>query len=78
MLRRTILKALGAGAAAASLPSLAQISSKPITLIVPFAAGGNIDLVGRIIAPPLAKLLGQTVVVQNRAGAGGAIGVSEV
>ena len=78
MLRRTILKALGAGAAAASLPSLAQISSRPITLIVPFAAGGNIDLVGRIIAPPLAKLLGQTVVVQNRAGAGGAIGVSEV
>ena len=78
MLRRTILKALGAGAAAASLPSLAQISSRPITLIVPFAAGGTIDLVGRIIAPPLAKLLGQTVVVQNRAGAGGAIGVSEV
>ncbi len=78
MLRRTILKALGAGAAAASLPSFAQTSSKPITLIVPFAAGGNIDLVGRIIAPPLAKLLGQSVVVQNRAGAGGAIGVSEV
>ena len=78
MLRRTILKALGAGAAAASLPSLAQISSRPITLIVPFAAGGNIDLVGRIIAPPLTKLLGQSVVVQNRAGAGGAIGVSEV
>ena len=78
MLRRTILKALGAGAAAASLPSFAQISSKPITLIVPFAAGGNIDLVGLIIAPPMAKLLGQSVVVQNRAGAGGAIGVSEV
>ena len=78
MLRRTILKALGAGAAAASLPSFAQTSSKPITLIVPFAAGGNIDLVGRIIAPPMAKLLGQSVVVQNRAGAGGAIGVSEV
>lgn len=78
MQRRTILKALGAGAATASLPSFAQLSSKPITLIVPFAAGGNIDLVGRIIAPPMAKLLGQSVVVQNRAGAGGAIGVSEV
>ena len=78
MQRRTLIKALGAGVAFASLPGLAQISSRPITLIVPFAAGGNIDLVGRIIAPPLAKLLGQTVVVQNRAGAGGAIGVSEV
>ena len=78
MQRRTLIKALGAGAAFASLPGLAQISSKPITLIVPFAAGGNIDLVGRIIAQPMAKLLGQSVVVQNRAGAGGAIGVSEV
>ena len=78
MKRRTLIKALGAGAAFASLPGLAQISSKPITLIVPFAAGGNIDLVGRIIAQPMAKLLGQSVVVQNRAGAGGAIGVSEV
>lgn len=78
MLRRTLLKALGAGAAVASLPGHAQIPSKPITLVVPFAAGGNIDLVGRIIAPPMAKLLGQPVVVQNRAGAGGAIGVAEV
>ena len=78
MQRRTLLKALGAGAAMASLPSFAQLSSKPVTMIVPFAAGGNIDLVGRIIAQPMAKLLGQSVVVQNRAGAGGAIGVSEV
>lgn len=78
MQRRTILKALGGAAATVSLPSFAQLSSKPVTLIVPFAAGGNIDLVGRIIAPPMAKLLGQPVVVQNRAGAGGAIGVSEV
>jgi tripartite-type tricarboxylate transporter receptor subunit TctC len=78
MQRRSILRAIGAGAALASLPSLAQVSSKPVTLVVPFAAGGNIDLVARIIAVPLAKQLGQTVVVQNRAGAGGAIGVSEV
>jgi len=55
-----------------------QMPAKPVTLIVPFAAGGNLDLVARVIAPPMAKILGQPVVVQNKAGAGGAIGAAEV
>jgi len=51
----------------------AQVPNKPITLIVPFAAGGNLDIVGRLIAPGLAKHLGHSVVVQNKPGAGGSL-----
>ena len=52
--------------------------NKPITLIVPFAAGGNLDIIGRLIAPGLAKQLGQSVVVQNKPGAGGVLGATEL
>ena len=52
--------------------------SKPITLIVPFPAGSTTDLVGRIMAQDLAKTIGQTVVVDNRGGAGGLVGTEAV
>ena len=51
---------------------------KPLRLIVPYSAGGPTDGVARLIAQHLEEQLGQTVVVQNRPGAGGAIGVGEV
>src|SRR5258708_31268223 len=52
--------------------------SRQITLIIPFAAGGSNDIVGRAIGKKLAEAWGQPVVVENRAGAGGMIGTSAV
>lgn len=48
--------------------------TKPITYVVPFAAGGTTDLLGRLIGQRMSQVLGQSVVVENRAGAGGNIG----
>jgi tripartite-type tricarboxylate transporter receptor subunit TctC len=59
------------------VPALAwaQYPNKPIRMIVPFAPGGASDFVGRILQPRLTELLGQQVVVENRAGASGNIGM---
>src|SRR5229473_4713049 len=48
--------------------------SRPLTMVVPFAAGGGADLLGRILAPPLAELLGQPVTIENVGGGGGITG----
>jgi tripartite-type tricarboxylate transporter receptor subunit TctC len=50
----------------------------PLTLVVPWAAGGGTDVMGRIMAKPMSEILGQTVVVENIAGAGGMIGSNHV
>ena len=50
--------------------------TKPITLIVPFPPGGSTDIVGRVVADGLSKELGQPVVIENRGGAGGAVGTA--
>ncbi|MEY2804352.1 MAG: hypothetical protein RL657_1688 [Pseudomonadota bacterium] len=62
--------------AAATLPALAwaNFPNQPIRLVVPFPAGGSTDLVARVIAQELKDVLGQNVVVENRAGAGSLIG----
>ena len=66
-------------AALATQPASAQTyPSRPITMVVPFAAGGPVDVVARILAVPMGKSLGQTVVVDNTVGAGGSIGVGRV
>ncbi|MDP3242515.1 MAG: tripartite tricarboxylate transporter substrate-binding protein, partial [Reyranella sp.] len=73
-------KLLGSGLAlstvgAAAAPAWAQAyPTKPIRWIVPFAAGGNYDLTSRLVGEGMSRTLGQTVIVDNRPGAGGLVG----
>ena len=79
--RRNILKLTTAALAASALPESAFAQAWPtrgIRAMVPFAAGSSLDIIGRIVLDPLAAQLGQSIVVENRGGAGGSIGTAQV
>jgi tripartite-type tricarboxylate transporter receptor subunit TctC len=69
---------LAAAAMVAARPAFAAWPDRPMRVIVPFAPGGNADVVARLLQPRLQERLGQPVVVENRAGAGGSVGAQAV
>ncbi|MFZ0422177.1 MAG: tripartite tricarboxylate transporter substrate-binding protein [Xanthobacteraceae bacterium] len=75
---------LRGAAGTALLPALSRFAaadtypSRPITVVCPFAAGGATDILARVLSDPLGKALGQTIIVEDLAGAAGAIGVAKV
>jgi tripartite-type tricarboxylate transporter receptor subunit TctC len=78
MKRRTVLKATAAAVMASTAAQAQAWPNRPITLFVPFAAGGPSDMFGRILARGLSAELGQQVVVENKGGMGGLVGVAAI
>ncbi len=81
MYRRTILRIIGSAVATALIGATtgaAAQTDKPAVLVVPYAPGGTSDMLGRLIAQQLGSATGRSVVVENRAGAGTAVGASQV
>ncbi len=81
--RRKLLTATAGGVVAATLPGAAAHAddpwpSKPIHVLMPFGAGGSMDMLSRILAPLVSASLGQSVVVDNRAGATGTVAMAAV
>jgi len=71
------------GFAAASVPGIgraqdAAFPSRPLTLVVPYGAGSTNDILARLLTPDLTERLGQPIIVENRAGAGGTVGIGQV
>jgi tripartite-type tricarboxylate transporter receptor subunit TctC len=80
--RRRFLNLAAAALAAPALPRLACAQTwpakQPIRAMIPFSAGSTLDIVGRIVMEQLSAQLGQTIVIENRGGAGGTIGTAAV
>ncbi|WP_207540517.1 Bug family tripartite tricarboxylate transporter substrate binding protein [Sabulicella rubraurantiaca] len=78
--RRLLLGASAAPmlASVLSRPALAAYPDRPIRLVVPFAAGGNTDILARIVAGPMSERLGRPLAIDNRLGAGGSVGAEAV
>src|SRR5215468_2328923 len=74
LLRLALLAALLLPGAAAAQ----EFPTRPVTMVVPFAAGGPIDVLGRLLQGPMAEALGQQVVIENISGGGGMVGSNRV
>lgn len=83
VMKKTIAKTgawLALGAACLAAPAMAQTTypERPVTITVPFPAGGGVDIVGRLLAQQIAQSTGANLVIDNKAGSGGIIGVGAV
>ena len=78
LVQKAIYAVAGLAIAGASLPAAAAYPERPVKLIVPWSAGGFADLLARLVAEKMGPSLGQSVVVENRAGANGMIGTESV
>src|SRR5207244_644757 len=78
MARTCIASALVGLLASIGCAAAQEWPNRPVTMVVPFAAGGPVDLVGRLFAQRLSEMLGQQVVVENVGGAGGASGAARI
>lgn len=77
-LRAGVLIALGLLASPWAMTNASAFPDKPITLVVPFSPGGGTDILARTIAPKVAEVLGESIIIENRGGAGGNIGANRV
>ena len=78
MLKRLVPAVLGAALSFIAAASAQNFPARPVTMVIPFAAGGPQDTIGRVVAQRMGELLGQTVVVENVGGAGGQTGSKRV
>ena len=76
--RRDLLKLMALAAPVSGRVFAQSFPSRPVRMVVPFAAGGPADITGRIVAQHLSELLGQQFYIDNRAGAGGVVGAETV
>ena len=76
--RRALLRFAAAAPVLAARPALAAFPDHPVRVVVPFAPGGNGDVMARLVSPGMSERLGQPVLVDNRAGAGGGVGAELV
>ena len=74
MLTRVLWAAIALLAGSTAVASQPAFPSRPITMVVAFAAGGSTDLIARVLAQRMGSILGQTVIIENKGGADGAIG----
>ena len=73
-----VTSALAVSLVASSTATAQSYPARPITIVVPFSAGGPTDTLARILSEPMKRALGQTVIIDNTTGAGGSIGVGRV